>query len=170
MTEDIRCEDLAECWSRSLILAVCQTLLLRQSADLRVLVCRPCARLQDVGEQRPGSSRPVCAGPAANASVPHDSIKLLPTLEQLLRKRLHRHQLCKIHQNSFDFHTLLQQQADPHRLAIGLPKRLLNVRIQPYARVLALFRIASGVEDVQGLGLRAGEEELVDETAAGVEA
>ena len=88
MTKDICREDLAECWSRRFILAGCKTLLLRQSANLRILVRWPCARLQDVGEQCPDGSRPVCAGPAANASVPHDSVKLLPTLEQLLRQRL----------------------------------------------------------------------------------
>lgn len=145
MTEDICRKDLAKRWSRSCFLAGCQTLLPGQCANLGVLVRWPCARLTDVGEQRPNGSRPVCAGPAANASVPHHGVELLSTLEQLLGQCLDRHQLCKIHQDTLDLHTLLQQQTDTHRLAIGLPERLLNVRIQSYARILALFRIAGGV-------------------------
>jgi len=104
--------------------------------------------LQHVGEKSPYRPRPICASPSAYACIPHHSIKLLASLQQLMCKRFDSHQLCKIHQYSLDFHALLQQQADSHRLAIGFAERILYVCIETNPCILALCRIASGVQDV----------------------
>lgn len=170
VAEDVCREDLAEGWRLVVLLATRQALLLSQCANRRVLVSRPCARLQHVCEQCPDGLGPVCASPAANTCIPHHGVQLLRSMKQLLCQSFHRRELREIHQHTFNLNPLLQQQADAHGPAIGLPQRVLQVCVEPRSRVLALASIAGGVEDVEGLGLRAREEELVDEAAADCEA
>ena len=75
-----------------------------------------------------------------------------------------------IDQHALDLHPFLQEQADAQGLAIGFSERGLQVGVEAGERGFGFFDVAGREEKVEGLGLRACEEEFVDETAADSEA
>lgn len=95
VAEDICCEDLAQ-RRGGFFAAHREAFLFGQSADFGVLVCRPCGCLDDVGEHCPDCFGVVCACPAADASVPHDGVEFLASLEELLGERFDGDELSEV--------------------------------------------------------------------------
>jgi len=126
--------------------------------------------MHNIRQDTPRPPQVIDVRPARKTRVPDHGIQPLASDEEILRQRLDRQEFGQINQDALQLHARLEQQTDPQRAAIGLAQRLLEVRIEAAQRVVAFARVAGGEEEVQGLGLGAGEEEFVDETAAGCEA
>lgn len=134
--------------------------------DAADLVGRIGGGVEEIRAQLPQRPGPVEAGPASDAGVADQGIDAPAALQQLVRQRLDRRQLGEVDRDAFELDPGLQEKTGVGCAAIGRSEGALQVSVELLQRLLCLLRVSCREEDVDGLGLRPGVEEVIDETAA----